>query len=56
MCCAGLLTSEAFMRSSQAFEVSRLKSWLDPTGGGVTLQGLDPEPNGGKMRDGGEGR
>ncbi len=32
------------MRCSQAFEVSGLKSCLDPTGGGVTLQGLEHEP------------
>ena len=32
------------MRRSQAFEVSGLKSCLDPTGGDVTLQGLPHEP------------
>lgn len=43
MCRGGLLTSGAFVKCSQAFEVSRLKSCLDPTGGGVTLQGLEHE-------------
>ncbi len=44
MCRGGVLTSEDFVRCIQAFEVSGLKSCLDPTGGGVTLQGLDHEP------------
>ncbi|KAI3367197.1 hypothetical protein L3Q82_008251 [Scortum barcoo] len=44
MCRGGLLTSEDFGRGTQAFEVSGLKSCLDPTGGGVTLQGPDHGP------------
>lgn len=44
MCRSSLLTSKDFPSCSQAFEVSKLKSWPDPTGGGVTLQGLDGEP------------
>lgn len=40
MCHGGLLTSEAVMGCSRTFKVFRLKFCLDPTGGGVTLQGL----------------
>lgn len=44
MCHVDLRTSRAFVRCSQAFEVSRLKSCFDPTGGVVTPQGPAHEP------------